>query len=71
VLKRFFTLDEDSENMVPDILPFTVQEHLVQIQAEASRLAVAGWLLTAFFKHAKSLNISVDYSKSNGAIMFK
>ncbi|KAJ7884025.1 kinase-like domain-containing protein [Mycena leptocephala] len=62
VLKRFFTLDEDSENMVPDILPFTVQEHLVQIQAEASRLAVAGWLLTAFFKHAKSLNISVDYN---------
>ncbi|KAJ6601597.1 kinase-like domain-containing protein [Mycena sp. CBHHK59/15] len=60
VLKRFYRLTEDSENMTPDQLPFTVQEHLVQIQAEASRLAIAGWFLKAFFKHANNLNISVD-----------
>ncbi|KAJ6544934.1 kinase-like domain-containing protein [Mycena sp. CBHHK59/15] len=60
VLKRFYRLTEDSENMTPDQLPFTVQEHLVQIQAEASRLAIAGWFLKAFFKHANNLNILVD-----------
>ncbi|KAJ6505055.1 kinase-like domain-containing protein [Mycena sanguinolenta] len=60
VLKRFYRLTEDSENAVPDCLPFTIEEHLVQIQAEVSRLAVAGWFLKAFFKHANNLNVAVD-----------
>ncbi|KAJ6470740.1 kinase-like domain-containing protein [Mycena vitilis] len=60
VLKRFYRLSEDIENLTPEILPFTVQHHLVQIQAEASRLATAAWFLKAFFKHAHELNISVD-----------
>jgi hypothetical protein len=60
VLKRFYRLNEDSENMTPDCLPFTVAEHLMQIQAEASRLALAGWFLRAFIKHANDENVVIE-----------
>lgn len=63
-LKRFYRLTEDSENSTPDTLPFTVEEHLVQIQAEASRLGLGAWFLKAFFKYANDLNISIDQSES-------
>ncbi|KAJ7738812.1 kinase-like domain-containing protein [Mycena metata] len=59
-LKRFYRLNEDSENSTPNGLPFTVGEHLVQIQAEVSRLVLAGWFLKAFFKHASEENIAID-----------
>ncbi|KAJ6563510.1 hypothetical protein B0H10DRAFT_2239435 [Mycena sp. CBHHK59/15] len=59
VLTRFFRLSEDTENLNPGQLPFTVEEHKAQIQAEASRLTVAAWFLKAFFKHANNLNIAV------------
>ncbi|KAJ6589863.1 hypothetical protein DFH09DRAFT_1074369 [Mycena vulgaris] len=36
VLKQFFRLSEDTENLIPGQLPFTVEEHKAQIQAEAS-----------------------------------
>ncbi|KAJ7144011.1 kinase-like domain-containing protein [Mycena epipterygia] len=62
VLKRFFRLSEESENATPEQLPFTVEEHKAQIQAEAARLTVAAWFLKAFFKHANNLNIAVDYN---------
>ncbi|KAF7371790.1 hypothetical protein MVEN_00036700 [Mycena venus] len=61
VLKRFYRLSEDSENTAPNQLPFTVKEHLVQIQAEAARLSIGSWFLKAFFKHATDLNIAIDY----------
>ncbi|KAJ6473885.1 kinase-like domain-containing protein, partial [Mycena sanguinolenta] len=60
VLKRFFRLKEDSENTAADSLPFTIEEHLVQIQAEAGRLSMATWFLKAFLKHAEDLNVAVD-----------
>ncbi|KAJ7231517.1 kinase-like domain-containing protein [Mycena rebaudengoi] len=61
VLKRFYRLNEINENtsLQSDQPPFTVDEHKVQIQAEASRLAIAAWFLKAFFKYANSLNIPV------------
>ncbi|KAJ6550295.1 hypothetical protein B0H19DRAFT_1074156 [Mycena capillaripes] len=60
-LKRFYRLTEDSsENSTPDTLPFTIEEHVVQIQAEASRLGLGAWFLKAFFKYANNLNISID-----------
>jgi hypothetical protein len=46
--------------MTPDCLPFTVAEHLMQIQAEASRLALAGWFLRAFIKHANDENVVIE-----------
>ncbi|KAJ7804758.1 hypothetical protein B0H14DRAFT_2612015 [Mycena olivaceomarginata] len=60
VLKNFYRLKEDSENTALDQLPFTVDEHLIQIQAEASRLAMAVWFLKAFLKYANDLNVSAD-----------
>ncbi|KAJ7856076.1 kinase-like domain-containing protein, partial [Mycena olivaceomarginata] len=60
VLKRFYRLNEDSENTTPDCLPFTVAEHLMQIQAEASRLALAGWFLRALIKHANDENVVIE-----------
>ncbi|KAJ7082793.1 kinase-like domain-containing protein, partial [Mycena epipterygia] len=62
VLKRFFRLSEESENATPEQLPFTVEEHKAQIQAEGARLTVAAWFPKAFFKHANNLNIAVDYN---------
>ncbi|KAJ7776713.1 hypothetical protein B0H14DRAFT_2631627 [Mycena olivaceomarginata] len=42
-----------------DCFSFTVQEHLVQIQAEVSHLRIAGYFLKVFIKHANDLNIAM------------
>ncbi|KAJ7867731.1 hypothetical protein B0H14DRAFT_2572726 [Mycena olivaceomarginata] len=60
VLKQFYRLNEDSKNTTPDCLPFTVAEHLMQIQAEASRLALADWFLRVFIKHANDENVVIE-----------
>ncbi|KAJ7842545.1 hypothetical protein B0H14DRAFT_2586268 [Mycena olivaceomarginata] len=56
----FYRLTDKSENMAPDCLPFTVQEHLVQIQAEVSCLGIAVYTLKVFIKHANNLNIAIN-----------
>ncbi|KAJ6465319.1 kinase-like domain-containing protein, partial [Mycena sanguinolenta] len=58
--QKIFRLKEDSENTAADSLPFTIEEHLVQIQAEAGRLSIAAWFLKAFLKHTEDLNVAVD-----------
>ncbi|KAJ7733567.1 kinase-like domain-containing protein [Mycena maculata] len=50
---------DDTENAHPAQLPFTVEQHTIQIQAEASRLKIAGWFLGTFYKYANNLNIAV------------
>lgn len=63
VLKRFYRLTEDDENLLPDQLPFTTQEHLVQIQAENVRLAIGSYFLKAFIKLANEQLIPIDNSQ--------
>ncbi|KAK7048818.1 kinase-like domain-containing protein [Favolaschia claudopus] len=63
VVKRFYRLTEDSENTAPNTLPFTVDEHLVQIQAEAMRIGLGQWFMNAFFQHARNRNVTaIDFN---------
>ncbi|KAK7029317.1 kinase-like domain-containing protein [Favolaschia claudopus] len=63
VVKRFYRLTEDSENTAPNTLPFTVDEHLVQIQAEAMRIGLGQWVMNAFFQHARNRNVTaIDFN---------
>ncbi|KAK7015342.1 kinase-like domain-containing protein [Favolaschia claudopus] len=63
VVKRFYRLTEDSENTAPNTLPFTVDEHLVQIQAEAMRIGLGQWFMNAFFQHARDRNVTaIDFN---------
>ncbi|KAF8179573.1 hypothetical protein K438DRAFT_1768933 [Mycena galopus ATCC 62051] len=48
VLKRFYCLSEDTENHIPGRLPFSIDDHRAQIEAEAMCLAIGLEFTRAF-----------------------
>ncbi|KAF8161813.1 kinase-like domain-containing protein [Mycena galopus ATCC 62051] len=69
VLKHFYRLSEDTENHIPGRLPFSVDDHRAQIEAEAMRLEIGAWFLEAFLRHANALNVAI-YDKLEFARAF-